>query len=178
MIDYDILPPVPTDQVLLALEETLRLFDWAAFGLGSVTIRQARNQYAAPDSVPCVTIRWVSDEPRQSDQENRYYTADEMGVEMTVVLEIEVELEPDDGDLLAKDPTGTRLPLAIAALCQRALRAEDARISDYADGVSDRGRAQNDDSTADNARFEQTVIVLYRVRTDDPSVLLARGVNA
>lgn len=180
MIDYDLLPQSPSDKILREVEATLRTFDWAAFGLEDLTIRHARNAYAAPTQLPCLTIRWISDEPRQSDQEQSYYTSDEMGVEMTLTLEIDVELAAEeDEEGLSLDPTGIKLPSAIAMLAQRALRDEEGPLlANWADGISDRGRSVDDQSTTDDGRFDQSVIVVYRVSTLDPSILLARGMNA
>lgn len=178
-------PPfvAPSDRILLAVESTLRAIDWTAAGFSVVPhIRHARRRFSTPDEYPCITIRWEQDEPRTSDQDDSYFTAGEMYVEMRITLEI--EFEPSDGedsdvDGADDDPTGLGVPSAFAFMCLRVLRdplAELCRL--WADGVSDRGRGEDPDSTPDEARFEQSIIVLYRVSTEDPSVLLAQGMNA
>ncbi len=179
MIDHALLPATPTDIILLAVETCLRAFDWPAFGLADLNIRHARNRFSAVEEFPCLTIRWSHDEPRQSDQDQSYYTSDEMAVEMWITLEVDIELSPEnDDDPVTADPTGLKVQSAIAALAQRALRDEEGSLMQlWSDGVSDRGRVSDPDSTSDEGRFEQTVVVLYRVSTRDPSILLAQGMN-
>lgn len=171
----------PTDLILRAVKAVLDAFDWQAAGLEEqLHIRHARRRFSTPDEFPCLTIRWEQDEPRQADQEQSYLTADEMAVEMRITLEVETEtLQEDNAPPQDEDDTGLGYASAIAALAMRALRdPEGALLQLWADSVSDRGRAEDPESKPDEARYEQSVIVLYRVLERDPSVLLARGVNA
>lgn len=174
-------PPV---KVLRALKETLDQVDWNDVGLPGGTIRFARRRHAMEEEITpgwALSIRYVSDEPRQSDMEDNYLTSGECVIEMMVVLEIEATI-PDE-DLAPTDPmydpTGMGLFTSIAFTALSALKAEDAALRLAADDVVDRGRAADEEAmTPDDGRFEQTLFVLYRVRTDDPSVLLAMGENA
>ena len=176
-MSFNLTPPV---KVLKAVKATLDAIDWVALGLPLVTTRFARSRYAVEAEQPCISLRWVSDEVRTADMENNYLTSGEMLVEMMIVMEIELEV-PEDGleetDPMF-DPTGLGLYTSISFAALRALKAEGAEILNWADDVVDRGRAMDDEfSTPDDGRFEQTLFVLYRVRTGDPSVLLAMGEN-
>jgi hypothetical protein len=172
----------PSDRILLSIERTLEAFDWIAAGLDTVpTIRQAQRRFSTPDEFPCITIRWEQDEPRAADQDTNYQSSGESYIDMRVTLEIEFDPEhadddgplPDDGDR-----TGLGVPSAMAFLSLRALKDPNGDLrSLWANDVADRGRTEDPDSTPDEARFEQSIFVLYRVSTEDPSVLLAQGMN-
>jgi hypothetical protein len=174
----------PSDQVLRAVAATLRAFDWISAGCEAApTIRHAKRRFSRPDEYPCVTVRWEQDEPRADSQDDNYITPDEEYVEMRLTIEIETQpFDGEGGDTAPidddDDETGLGFSSALAFLCLRALKDPDGLLlSQWAAGVSDRGRGEDPDSTNDEARLEQTVIVLYRVSTGDPSVILAPGVN-
>lgn len=180
-------PPfqTPTDLILMAVRQTLDEFDWESAGIEGLTIRHARRKFSTPDQFPCLTIRWEEDAPRQSDQDQSWMNADEMGVDMRITLEIELdtsERDGDDGDPAPDnaedDPTGLGVASAIAGLAMRALRDDEGHLlSLWAMSVSDRGRGEDPESTTDEVRFEQQITVLYRVSSRDPSQILAQGVN-
>lgn len=178
------IPPIltPSDRILRAVKQTLVEFDWIGAGLTAAPmIRHARRRFSTPDEYPCITIRWEQDEPRAADQDQGYFTADEMFVEMRIT--IEVETDPGDGeddnlDGADDDETGLGFSSALAFLGMRALKdPEGVLLRLWANSISDRGRGEDPDSTADEARLEQSAIVLYRVSTEDPSVILAEGMN-
>lgn len=170
-------PPflTPSDRILRSIVRTLRAFDWVGAGLAAApTIRHAKRRYATPDEYPCISIKWDQDEPRQADQDQQYMSSGEMYVEMTLTLEIDTD--PGDDD---EDETGMGFSSALAFLALRALKdPEGDLLANWANSVTDRGRGDDPDSTNDEARLEQVVIVLYRVSTEDPSVILAQGMNA
>jgi len=173
----------PSDHVLRAVVATLRAFDWIGAGMEArPVIRHARRRFSRPDEYPCITVRWEQDEPRADSQDDNYITPDEMYVEMRLTIEIETQPVDGEGDEIAPAPeddeTGLGFSSALAFLALRALKdAEGLLLSQWAVSVSDRGRGEDPDSTNDEARLEQSAIVLYRVSTEDPSVILAPGVN-
>jgi len=169
----------PSDRVLRSIRATLRAFDWIGAGFEKApTIRHARRRYSRPDEFPCITIRWEQDEPRADGQDDNYITPDEMYVEMSLTLEIETETAGEDDDGGSDDETGLGMSSALAFAALRALKDElGDLLSMWAQSVSDRGRGEDQDSTNDDARLDQKLIVLYRVSQADPSVILAPGVN-
>ncbi len=170
-------PPfiTPSDRILRAVKATLQAFDWAGAGVSPAPfVRHALRRFSQPEEYPCITIRWEQDEPRAADQDQNYITPDETYVEMR--LTIEIDTDPADEPL---DETGLGFSSALAFLALRALKDVDGELLRlWANSVTDRGRGEDPDSTSDEARLEQVVIVLYRVSTEDPSVILAQGMNA
>jgi hypothetical protein len=171
-------PPfrTPSDRILRAIVATLRAFDWVGAGLDQrPMIRHARRRFSTPDEYPCITVRWEQDQPRTADQDDNYATSGETYVEMRITIEVET----DPGEEIADDDeTGLGFSSALAFLAMRALKNQEGELlSLWANSVSDIGRGEDPDSTNDEARFEQSAIVLYRVSTEDPSVMLAQGMN-
>jgi hypothetical protein len=174
----------PSDRILRSIKRTLQAFDWIGAGLTTKpTIRHARRRFSQPEEYPCITIRWEQDEPRAADQDQNYISAGEALVDMRVTLEVEFDPESFDDDGLLptddEDETGLGFASALAFLGLRALKDPNGDLClNWANSVSDRGRGEDPDSTPDEARFEQSIFVLYRVSTEDPSVILAQGMNA
>lgn len=173
----------PSNIVLMAVKRTLEAYDWIGAGFDAAPhIRHARRRFTDPDEWPCITIRWEQDEPRTADQDDNYASSGEMYVDMRLTLEIETpSVESDGEDNPDEDPldeTGMGFSTAMAFAALRALKDQDGELRRlWVNDVSDRGRGEDPDSTPDLSRFEQSVIVLYRVSTEDPSVLLAEGMN-
>jgi hypothetical protein len=173
----------PSDRILRSVKRTLEAFDWLGTGLEfAPKVRHALRRFSSPDEYPCITIRWEQDEPRASEQDDNYASSGETYVDMRITLEI--DFDPDnfdeDGPLSDDDDeTGLGFASALAFLALRALKDPEGDLClNWANSVSDRGRGEDPDSTPDEARFEQSIYVLYRVSTEDPSVILAQGMNA
>lgn len=174
----------PSDIILRAVKRTLDQFDWIDAGLESrPKIRHARRRFSTPDEFPCITIRWEQDEPRANDQDSSYMSSGEALVDMRITLEIDFDPDDFDEDGLVPgdddDETGLGFASALGFLALTALKDPGGDLrKNWANDVSDRGRGEDPDSTPDEARFEQSIFVLYRVSTEDPSVILAQGMNS
>lgn len=163
--------PEPFDRLLDAIVATGDTVDWLTqTGQDSVTARHGRNRYADEEEKPCVSVVFVGDEPAGDDLDhNAWETVRELQIDLVV----DAALDPEDGNL---DPTGYRRLSRIAAAFIKAMRTPGSPIDLLSDWVRQAGIAPDDRSTSDQGRLVSSVIVVYRVRTDDENVLLAQGV--
>jgi hypothetical protein len=145
-------------------------------GVADITVRHARNRWANPDEAPSLTIRFVSD---TLETEN-YHTAWEALRYLALDLIVDTELATEDSDM---DPTGLERPGAIANAALAILKDETAEdgdgntLRDLCNDVVDEGVNPDEDNEADEARFIQRIVVIYRTSITDPNRLLAQGEN-
>lgn len=172
------LPVTPRVRILKRIEDLLENADLDGMtGLADIHVRQTRNRWAAPDELPCISIRMVSDTPRL---DGAYHSAHERLQDLEVDLQIDAELATEDSDL---DPTGLERLGQMGIAAVKVLKDFDAvdadgnKLRDLCDDIEDHGVVPDEDNEADEGRFIHRIVVLYRVRGDDPSVLLASGEN-
>jgi len=175
---------MPFNEILIALRAELAdaLATTVINGL-PVTVRSYRHRESKTEERPCVAIRYMSNDvsPRVGRQETSAGMP-EVVMELAVDLVIDMDLpeEEDDPASIEGDPTGFGDHAAVlAVILDRLMPGPDVndgepntlggRLWDVAyDGTSpDEG-----DATPDAARMEERLVLLYRVRADQPTVLL------
>ena len=145
-------------------------------GVAGITVRHARGRWANTEEGRSLSIRFVSDtvetefSPTQWEK-LRYLSLD---------LIVDTDLDTEDSGL---DPTGLERPGMIASAALAILLDEAAvdvagdRLRDLCDSVVDEGVNPDEDNEADEARFIQRIVVIYRTSITDPNLLLAEGEN-
>ena len=172
----------PTETVLGAVKDTIDAIDWLTILAAPLdapnTIRHARYRYSTAEERTAIAIRWDGDEPEDSMQSDSYLSSGEMLVKMSLSIEIDADLDPEPTDGSAgADETGLKKLTRYANAVLKALRAEGSIISNFSDFVQYGGLGPDEDNISDEGRLVLSLFVLYRVRSDDPTVLLATGVN-
>ena len=167
------LPDAPHILLLMAIKETALAVDFLedAGVAETVTIRHARNRKPVRSEKPCISILLVSDDPRPDElQRNMWETTRELVFD----LQGDMDLETEDSDA---DPTGLGKLSKMLAAASRAIRDEASPLGQLCDYVTAGTVAPDEKSQADEGRLVKGMSVLYRVRSDDENVLLARGVT-
>lgn len=165
---------VPVTLLLEAIKATLDQVDYQAeAGIAGVTVRHRRNRFSIDSELPCIAIQWISDEI--VDEETPYLTAWEKTRGLTVDLVIDSLIDDEESGL---DPTANQALLNLAAASIRALKKDDSPLGALSETRSLRDMAADEDSKEDKGRLVATLFVVYRVRVDDETVLLAEGINA
>jgi hypothetical protein len=166
----------PHIQLLAAILATLEAVDWEAeTGVVGLTIRHARHRFSTSSEKPCLSIRWTGNNDDGARGES--LTAWEKPREMNVDLQIDMALPAESSD---EDPTGWLAHSRIAAAALTALQTPgptNALYPPLAQWVRGGDDAPDEDSKPDDARLVKSLSVLYRVKTEDESVLLGEGVN-
>jgi hypothetical protein len=140
-----------------------------------VNVRHHRHRGAAYEELPDLAVRFEEDEEiRDSLEGNSMLSMWEVQRQLTLSLVCETEIATEVSDL---DPTGLARPARILAAAKELLRREDGALDLKSDRVIDGPVVLNEQSTPDHVRLVCEIIVLYRVRSDDPNVLLAKGEN-
>lgn len=186
------LPVAPFVEVLETVTSTLAVFDWGQYlddvlgldGEGNqivLTVRDERGVAASDEERPALLVRITSDEPEESDVGVGF------GVygELRMLLGIELVFDADLPTALSEaDVTGLSFLASLAVIAVKVLKDAvgpddlDSPLGDISAAVIERGRAPGENNTSDEGRLVQSLDVLYRVRDDDPTVLLRKGVNA
>lgn len=145
-----------------------------ALGLPTLNVRHERNRRASIGERPAMSLRLVKIELDPDRQV--IHTSSEVCWQMTVDIVIDFEL-PSEGQDVDGDDTGwnnvTVAGNAFAAL----FIAEASPIRALVDDVIYGDIDPDEDSTPDNGRLAQSVIVLYRTLWNDPNHLLAPEEN-
>lgn len=163
----------PRVRILLRIAGILKNADLEAMtGVPNITVRHTRNRWSNPEEKPAISIRMVADEV----QSEAYVTQNERLCYLSIDLQIDANLEPEDSNL---DPTGLERLGQIAAAALTVLKDETAQddegrlLRELCDDVVDEGVQADDDNEADEARFIHRIVVLYRTLIDDPNHLLS-----
>lgn len=167
-----IIDKAPHIRILEALVATLELVNFEdRAGVVGVTIRHTRNRYPTSSEKPCISVRWLGNEDQADEQ---YANAWERYKLCNIDLVADAAIEAEDSQV---DETGwDRLSRMLAAAFEK-LREEGTPLYDLMNWVQDRDTDPDEDSKPDEGRLVQAISVLYRVRTDQPNVLLAQGEN-
>lgn len=171
-------PPVtPRVRILERMKGVLEHADLEGMsGVADITVRHTRSRWANPEEVPAISLRMVSDEPR----DGIYPSAWERLNSMEIDLQVNANLQSEDSNL---DPTGLERLSQIANAAVTVLKdvdatdADGAKLRDVCDDVEDHGVVPDEDNEADEARFIHRIVVLYRTSNTDPNTLLAAGEN-
>lgn len=164
----------PHIRLLEAIYATLKAFDFeAATGIPGVTIRHFRNRNPKKGEKPCISIRWMGNEDARVD--GQYRNEWERVKNCNVDLQVDMALPPESAAPADQDETGWALPSILAAAAFGALRAEGSPMAAVSDWVQESDTDPDEDSTADEGRLVQAIVVVYRVYSEDPNRLLAAG---
>lgn len=171
----------PHIKILEAVKATLEAVDFLDLagmtGVKALTIRHFRQRYSTSGERPCLAIKWTGRPDNNVD--DQYKNSDERPLKCGIDLVIDLLPVPEDA-ADDPDPTGWAEMSRIAAVALEALRDEDPAnpLSLVCDGwVIDEDLVPDEDSKPDNGRLVQAISVVYRVRTFDSNVLLAKGAN-
>ncbi len=159
----------PTITVLQAILSAISAIDFAP--LDQPTIRHHRFRHLTEEERPGICLRWDGDKPHEDDVENGYLSLGEMRVVCNVSIEIDADIDDE-----ADDPTGFK---DITRYVEKVLSALRDPLNPHSvwDHVQYVGLGPDEDSMSDEGRLVLSLDVIYRVRSDDPSVLLSPGEN-
>lgn len=164
-------PLSPEHQILEAMKAVVEAADLhTAFGLAEpFTVRHFRNRQSQKTERPCIALRLVDvalDPERQA-----IHSQDEVcwRMEVDVVVDMELAAEADAG---GGDPTGwNHLAATGNTVCNLFLDVTSA-IFPLVDDTLPGDKDPDEDSTPDDGRLAQGIVVLYRtLRTDLNTVL-------
>lgn len=171
--------PMPFVTVMLALKVELAdaLLETPIAGSKPVLVRHHRHREANEDEWPCVSIRYVSNDPSQLGREETGGGMPEQVMELALNLVIDAPLpaeatSADDEDL---DPTGYGVLSDILAVCINRLfpELETNTLGETTWMIRYDGNAAEEGSASpDQARLEERLTLFYRVRADQPTILL------
>jgi hypothetical protein len=141
-------------------------------------IRWMRNRYTSIEERPCIAIAFVSDEP--TDVREQYMTTSEaqrtlaIDIIADVELPTETEAETDVSDIARIEILSHFVDQPLYALKRGFQDPADSPtpLSRVAHWVEDLGIDDDEDLADENGRLVCRLNVLYRVRSDDPTVLL------
>lgn len=178
----ELLPLSPESRILGAMQEIA-----AAAKLGSrygleqeFTVRHYRHRQAGITERPCCGIRWMSggiDEERGG-----FHTTGETCMIAEIDLVIDMDLPPEDVD--ASDPSaitdvsGWDHLTTFARLFATLFLAMDSPLRLLVDDVLPGKIDPDEDSKPDQGRLVISLVVLYRVWSEDMMRLLGPGDNA
>lgn len=156
----------------------------AAMGDGAepaeLLLRWARNRYTTFEERPCIALAFVSDGPRENS--DQYLSAGEAERELAldIVADVELPTEAACEEGLAEDTARLEILSHFVDQPLKALKAGfidqvGARtpLTRVAHWVEDLGIDDDEDLADENGRLVCRINVLYRVRADDPTILLA-----
>lgn len=138
----------------------------------AITFRHARNRPPPVENRPVMCLVWHGNsvDPQQQDL-NAWEQARQMDAELYLDLNLPTEDSQDD-------PTGWLIASTMTAAAFQAVRSETSLTAALSDWRTQGDLTPEEDiSGPDNARLVQSMSVLYRVLTEEPNTLLARGVS-
>lgn len=162
---------MPFIRILLAVETALNAVDLQDLsGVSApVTVRHSRNRKVVLSERPSITILFVSDDPRPDDLNRN--TAEAVR-ELVFDLQADLELATEDS---GADPTGMALLARLLGAAMSSLKTPGYEIflGGLVDWISAGGVDPSERSTPTDGRMTCAMNVVYRVRSDDPTVLLS-----
>lgn len=169
---------MPFITVLEALKaELVDALDGRTVGGKPITVRHHRHRETREDEWPCVSIRYISNDPSAFGRQENDANLPEEVMELAVNLVIDMALPPEatdesDADL---DPTGFGCHAQVLAIIlDRLLPGDEAdTLGGTTWNIRYDGSANDEaDASPDEARLEERLSLFYRVRADQPTVLL------
>jgi len=137
-------------------------------------IRHLRNRKATKGEVPAMSLRLVTielDPDRQA-----IHTSSEVCWKATVDMVLDIDLPPEE-ESDESDPTGWNILTVSANEFAGLYLDEFSDIRKLVDDVMPGDVDPDEDSTPDNGRLAQSVVVLYRTLWNDPNHLLSPEEN-
>jgi hypothetical protein len=165
----------PHIRLMTAIHDAIAAVDFQdRAGLSaSLKVQFSRNRNATRQEKPSLLIVFVGDDPRTGDEQD--HNAWETVRELVVDLQVDLDLNSENSGI---DPTGLLFLSNTIAAAVSSLRDPIEPI--YLGGLCDYIMAGSIDpeerSQPDIGRMTRALTVLYRVRSDDPNILLAAGV--
>lgn len=148
----------------------------AAFGLAEpFQVRHHRNRATQKTERPCVSLRLVSIEIDPDRQQ--VHTQAEVCWAMTVDIVVDIELAPE-ADSAGADPTGWNQLAGAAAYVANLFLDPGSDLLTLVDDTLPGDIDPDEDSTPDDGRLAQSIVVLYRTLRSDLNHLLNSEENA
>jgi hypothetical protein len=151
----------------------------------ALKLRWLRNRYTTQEEKPCLAIAFVSDGPQDPQDADQYPAVGEavreLAVDLVIDVDLPTEVEADEEELIA-DVAGLEI---LAHIERRAVQLLKRGFENPADAptplslcahwVQEIGVDNDEDLVDFPGRLVSRVNVLYRVRSDDPMILLMQG---
>lgn len=134
-----------------------------------IKIRHVRHRATQKTERPAIAFRLVNIELDEARQQ--VHTQDEVCWAMTVDIIVDLELAPE-ADSGGDDPTGWNQLAALANLTSNIFLQASGALSIGVDDILPGDTDPDEDSTPDEGRLAQGIIVLYRTLRSDLNLLL------
>jgi len=169
---------MPFIDVLRALKtELAQALDGRTVGGKAVTVRHFRHRESTIEEWPCIAIRYVSNDAssygRQETNDGLPEQVMELAVDLVIDLELPAEATDENDDDI--DPTGFECAGNMLAWALDALLPgeESNTLGGTTWEIRYDGTAPDEGvQSPDLARLEERIVLLYRVRADQPTILL------
>lgn len=174
------MPQMPYVPILIALKAGLEArFAGQVFNAKPVLVRHFRHRDAKNDERNCLSVRFVSSDPSGDQRQTDNHGDPEEVFELACNLVVDVNLPPE-ADAVAPadlDPTGLGIPGEIMAWALDWLipgqYAPENDLGGLVWEIRYDGTANDDaDASPDFVRLEERLTIKYRVRADQPTLLL------
>lgn len=147
--------------------------------------RWLRNRYTTQEEKPCIAIAFVNDGPQDPQDADQYPAAGEavreLALDLVIDVDLPTEVEADEDEIIA-DLAGLEILSHIERRAVQALKwgfidpaQAPTPLSLSAHWVQELGVDNDEDLVDFPGRLVSRVNVLYRVRSDDPMILLMQG---
>ena len=163
----------PFEQLLRQAGARLELGDLTGLsGIEGLKFRHARNRHPNYEEMSCISLVFVGDAPHEDEQfrsqweQVRYL---EFDLQADVYLPTEDEQDPAKRDVTGMLTPGRALAAAVQILFESDL------VPNWCDAITSGSIDPDETSKPDKARMARRLQMQYRVRTDNPNVLLAQG---
>lgn len=171
-------PLSPEHQILERMKSvTIAANLHTAFGLvDPFKVRHTRNRVSMKTERPCIALRLVSVE--LDPERQQVHTQAEVCWAMTVDVIVDMELPAEDDVTGGDDPTGWNQLAATAHAVVNLFLDPASDLLTLVDDTLPGDVDPDEDSTADDGRLAQSVVVLYRTLRSDLNHLLNSEENA
>lgn len=152
----------------------------ASTGVADLTFRWRRNRYTTAEERNCLSLAFVGDRPRDPEDTNLALgeTMRELQLDLIADIELPTEVAVEEADT-EDDYARLQILMAVLMLAVRALKrsftdpaAAPTPLTPWAMGVEEVVTEDDEDLADINGRLVSRINVLYRVRSEDPTVLL------
>jgi hypothetical protein len=143
-------------------------------------LRHHRHRDTAEEEMPCVAVRFVSDDvPGNVSGSDAYPSMSEaimeLGVDLVADVQLPAEAAPGQSVDAGDDPTGLLGPSMLIERLLRMLFAvgePPTTLGGLAWDIRYEGTGDDPDSSPDSARIVERLVLVYRVRREAPTELL------
>ncbi len=157
-------PATPIEQILGQMKTMIEAANLhTAFGLAEpFTVRHYRNRVTQKTERPCIAIRLVDDALNAEIP-----SGDAIYKAMTVDFVVDMELIPEADGGSGEDPTGWNALAAVANECSSIFLRENNDLLEIVGDTLAGDTDPDEDSTPDEGRLAQSIVVLYSVLRSD-----------